>query len=676
MFHKVRRFIRRFQIGQKQDLAYIFAQARPEASLAERIEWIASLVEWIRASNEGQTNPSTRVRFILQLLERQPEWKQKAARLIRSVLRETRHVRLYSEVGLPSRSTFNGEFRRRLSNVFLPAYEDPQNLVGAVARVFNEADDNVWVSNLPEDLLTEVFKWLRLGLEEQEDLIPDWQSQVVDACRILSARALAITLREDIELRSPEFTVANNPLALLHDRLGTLRKAIENREAKAEDFEELRRLTGEGRKIITAVRSHLEQFGVSVDLMYQLDRIRNDLFRLNRLLGLLEADRAGKNLTPLVHNLGWELIRGSEKDSDFGSILRKHFGILSRKIVERTGHSGEHYITQTRKEYYHMLIMAGGGGAVTAYTAFMKYLPDTSNWPLFVEFMYHGTNYAACFLLMHFLGFKLATKQPSMTAAALAGRLKDDDSTGGEDAFVDEIARISRSQFAAVAGNITAVIPCALLLNYLWVQQAGQNYFDQKTSLYFLDSINPLFSATLIFASITGVLLWLASMTAGWVENASVYNRIPELLKNHPLMRWTFGDKISARISNGYLKNISGIVGAVALGYFLAGTPMIGKFFGIPLNPHHVTLSTGAATYSLAALGGVAQNQALVIWTALGIALIGALNFGVSFALALSIALRARDLSTKRVRAIFREAGRRLVRSPRDFFLPPRDQKN
>ncbi|MBX3040660.1 MAG: hypothetical protein KF789_08150 [Bdellovibrionaceae bacterium] len=674
-FSKIRRFIRRFQVGQRLDLSYIFAHAKPEAPLADRVEWAASLVEWIRSPHETQTNPTTRLRFVMQLLERQPQWKQKSAAVLRSILRETRHVRLYSEVGLPTRPTFNGEFRRRLTNVFMPAYEDPQNLAGTQARIFNEEGDHEWFSNLPEDLLKEVLTWLRTGLAPDEPLIPGWQNQVLDAIRILTARSLAITMREDIELRSPEFSISNHPLGLLHDRLGDLRTKIANGSASREDFDELRKLSGEGRKIIQAVRSHLEQFGVSVDLVYQMDRLRNDLFRLNRLLALLEGDQLGKNLVPLVHGISWELLRGSETDTDFGAILRKHIGILSRKIVERTGHTGEHYITHTRKEYFHMLVMAGGGGALTAITAFLKYLPPTENWPLFLEFLYHGTNYAGCFLLMHILGFKLATKQPSMTAAALAGRLKEDGSEDADAGFVDEIARISRSQFAAVMGNILAVIPVALLIDYLWKTQSGHSYFSPEKSTYFLDSINPLFSATIFYGALTGVLLWLSSMTAGWVENASVYLRIPDYMRTHPLIRWAFGEKRAERLAQGYLKNVSGVVGSIALGFFLAGTPMIGKFFGIPLNAHHVTLSTGAATYSMSALGWGAITGAMIAWTAVGILLIAALNFGVSFLLALSIALRARDLSPKRVRSIFKQAGRRLLRSPGEFLFPVKNKR-
>src|SRR4029077_15162991 len=75
-------------------------------------------------------------------------------------------------------------------------------------------------------------------------------------------------------------------------------------------------------------------------------------------------------------------------------------------------------------------------------------------------------NYAGSFIAMQLLGFTLATKQPGMTGAALAGALKD----GGHnhDAVVTMIARLTRSQLAAAAGNVSMVIPAAYGVDRYW----------------------------------------------------------------------------------------------------------------------------------------------------------------------------------------------------------------
>lgn len=669
MLSPLRRFIRRLQASEKTDLSYLFSQADPTAPLPSRIDWLASLVEWLRDDFQGQTSISARIKFVLQWLERNPEIRQRSARVVRSVLRETEPIYLLTEVGLPTEPTFGRELLSRLATVLIPEYADPTDLAGVQARIFYEDNDAERLAAVPPEVVAEVVAWLRTGLPAGEDLIPQWRRPLAEAARILAARSLAITLRSDFSRRSRVTSLDVNPFY----RLNTYLTLMIGERLEPGLFEALRQEIADGRRLLQQVRSHLEQTGVSVDLIYQLDRIRNDLARLSRLVGILEKSAQGEDLRQTLWIFWTDLIRGHVRDSDAGAILRKHLGLLSKKVVERTGHTGEHYITQTRSEYWVMLWTAAGGGVLTAGTAFLKYLHGAGGAP-FVEFMTNGSNFAISFLIMHFLGFKLATKQPSMTAAALAGKLKEEGNQSDDEAFVDEIARIARSQFAAVAGNLIAVVPAAMLLNWLYALKAGHAYFTPEKATSFLESINPVLSATIFFAAWTGVLLWLSSMIAGWVENASVYWRLPDVIRTHPALRWMLGPKRTARLAEAYLHNVSGVVGAVVLGFLLAATPVFGKFFGLPLDVRHVTLSTGAAAYSVLALGAENIETAIWVFTGIGIAMIGLMNFGISFLLALSVAVRSRDLPRGRMRSIFRRALRRLLRRPQEFLFPVREE--
>ena len=56
-----------------------------------------------------------------------------------------------------------------------------------------------------------------------------------------------------------------------------------------------------------------------------------------------------------------------------------------------------------------------------------------------------------------------------------------------------------------------------------------------------------------------------------------------------------------------------------------------------------------------------------------GIAIIGLLNFGVSFVLALIVALRARDVPRGERTTLVGAVVRRFFRRPLEFFYPPRD---
>jgi site-specific recombinase len=185
-----------------------------------------------------------------------------------------------------------------------------------------------------------------------------------------------------------------------------------------------------------------------------------------------------------------------------------------------------------------------------------------------------------------------------------------------------------------------------------------------------LHSLHPFESGTIFYAALTGVLLWLSSVAAGWLENWAVYRRLPEAIAEHRYGR-ILGRRITGWASRAFLRNISGFGGNASLGVLLAMTPIMGKFFGLPLDVRHVTLSTGALTLAVCSLGVAGAGSRAIAAAALGIAIIGALNFGVSFALALAVALRARGDRSDRKRLV-RSVLATFVRSPLQFFFPPK----
>jgi site-specific recombinase len=61
---------------------------------------------------------------------------------------------------------------------------------------------------------------------------------------------------------------------------------------------------------------------------------------------------------------------------------------------------------------------------------------------------------------------------------------------------------------------------------------------------------------------------------------------------------------------------------------------------------------------------------------AAGVALIGMLNVGVSFSLAILVAMRAVDISPRNRWAVYRSLRRRLLERPGEFIWPPRDPES
>jgi len=161
----------------------------------------------------------------------------------------------------------------------------------------------------------------------------------------------------------------------------------------------------------------------------------------------------------------------------------------------------------------------------------------------------------------------------------------------------------------------------------------------------------------------------MSSLGAGWLENWTTYRRLPEAIEHHRIGR-VIGRKNAARIARFLAHNVSGFGGNASLGFLLGMTPVMGVFFGLPLDVRHVTLSTGSLTLAGIAVGPDGITTAAYIWASVGIIIIGLLNFGVSFVLALTVAFRARDVSRRERLALWGAVGRRFLRSPVEFFLP------
>jgi site-specific recombinase len=166
------------------------------------------------------------------------------------------------------------------------------------------------------------------------------------------------------------------------------------------------------------------------------------------------------------------------------------------------------------------------------------------------------------------------------------------------------------------------------------------------------------------------MILWLSSLAGGWIENWAIYHQLPDAIAEHRL-----GAKLQpetlARISNSFSRNIAGWSASIALGFMLGMTPVIGRFFGLPLDVRHVTLSMGTLSLGFGSLGYAAVGGWALLMAGVGIAMIFVLNLGVSFYLALRLALRAQDISPADHLAIRRTFMRHLRESPREFFLPP-----
>ena len=168
------------------------------------------------------------------------------------------------------------------------------------------------------------------------------------------------------------------------------------------------------------------------------------------------------------------------------------------------------------------------------------------------------------------------------------------------------------------------------------------------------------------------MLLFASRLIAGWLDNWFVYPRLDSALAHHPDIVARLGATRAARWSVWWRNNISGVAANVSLGLLLGLVPVLLAFIGVPLDVRHVTLGTGQLAAAASTLGWQVLGQAAFWWCVAGLVATGVLNLGVSFWLALKVALRSRGITLADRKRLYRAVRQRLWHAPRSFLLPER----
>ena len=660
-------------MGCAWDLTALVNAADARASQAERHLWLVRTLEWLRhtpsvpgATTDRQTPlPVVRLRLLLNLLDKQPELNARVMAMLQASWRDIDGAALFADFGFGARNALGSELMLRLRQKLLPGTPDTTDLAALFDLLF-EPDDGSWIEVIDADTRQ------RLGrLMAPAD--GSWRGVMLDAVTILVSAVNAAGYSPALRQRMDRALLANEPFRQLPHVADALRSAVQ--DGRHEDMRResrlLRALLDACRSAAASVTGHLEEFGVSVDIVYELDQLHGRTLRIEQLVDcVLSPEPAAE-----VHRMVLDLLRMQGEQQGVRTLMTRHYSLLARQVAERSAASGEHYITRDSAEYAAMLKSAAGGGLVIAGTTFVKFAVAALGMTVFWSGFWAGANYAASFVIIMLLHWTLATKQPAMTAPAIAAWLPavDGDFTdAGIEAFVDRVAMLIRSQSAAIVGNLLVCAPLVLALQYLARWLHGEPLVGVETAEHVLHSLT-LLGPTALYAAFTGVLLFASSLVAGWAENWFVFNRLDSAIAWNPRIVARLGAARAQRWAAWWRANVSGLAANISLGFLLGLVPALAAIFGLPIEVRHVTLSSGQLSAALGAIGWPLFSQPAFWWCVAGIAVTGVLNLVVSFGLAMRVAMRSRGIRLRERGRIRKALTSRLRRQPMSFVWPPKE---
>ncbi|KAF1020835.1 MAG: hypothetical protein GAK30_02223 [Paracidovorax wautersii] len=675
-----------------KQLSHILLRLDPAAPLARRHLLLLELLEWLRGNRRSVEATLGRLQTLADALTSHPDAARRLAQIWQQLVQTVDATTLLADFGFAPRSAFFSEFSERLRYKLLPGTPETADASALFMLMRPTAFDAKWLTQADEALLDRLLGFLRQGAAEPPRLAYDagvapasaatsgegaepavnaWQHTLLDAITYCAGQVSATGFAPELRLRMSEPAKEARPFHALPADAEAFRQAflaqLRDEAAVQAALVGLRDRLDACRQAAAGVYAHLEEHGVSVGLVFRLRQLRERLLRIRELVDCLRASSQAGSAARFMARL----IQVGEERRSIRALVGTNSSLLAAKVTERSAETGSQYITRTRRQFAAMFRKAAAGGTLMSVTTCLKFAILALGLSAFWGGFFAGVNYALSFVVIHLLHWTVATKQPAMTAPAMATKLADITSHDKVEAFVDEVTHLVRSQVAAVLGNVLFVIPSVLAISFGLLWALGHHVLDPIQGVTVLQHLTVL-GPTLFFAAFTGVLLFAASIIGGWVENWFVLHRLDSAMRYNPrITRW-LGEARADRWAHFMRRNITGLTSNISLGFMLGLVPAFAAFFGLGLDVRHVTLSTGQIAAAAAAIGWGVVHLPVFWWCLVAIPLTGMFNVGVSFYLAFLLALRSQNVSRLDRRRVYGAMLSRLWRKPWAFLWPPK----
>ncbi len=266
------------------------------------------------------------------------------------LLRETHAVQLLADAGLPAQRGLPGEVVRRIFLRLLPGARAESDAGLLFGRIFSSRLAVDRFCALPAETFERLAALLWPATATQSEL-PVY-GDLRHALRVLAARiagrgaATAIRERGTPDIHDSPFY----KLVFVTERFATA-------EESAAEQQQWRQCITRCRDELEQVHLHMEDAGVSSALVYDLLSIEAGLARMELIASVLvAADRTAPR------DLLDTLVQARLDDTRLLHLFRQNLTLLARKTVERTGHSGEHYVARDRADYWQMWRAAAAVG--------------------------------------------------------------------------------------------------------------------------------------------------------------------------------------------------------------------------------------------------------------------------------------------------------------------------
>ncbi len=651
-------------------------------ALQESLYFLYDLVKYFRPKSPKSVAHIT-LRELLDYLIEFDKDRLILANYLKNILSGRLFHIMASDAGILQDSDFLYEIRKRISAKVLPYQPQKDTLEYVLNQVFYKENDFIWINKIPLEELIDLFEILQLkDIYNFSKADNGAMSEILYSMGLLTQRMSGRSMETSILNMIPKYNHLGSPFLGFENEFleieSRLRKGeIQFVDANDLNYKQLVILYNQCVDLVKHAYKNSAKFGITLKVNQSLLRIRQQLDRLHILMRFLVVNKPQDRVENTI-KLSLKLIEYNCYKNNISKLIAESTQVVSYEITQYTAKTGEHYITETAKEYFSMFKASMGAGLVVGFLCIFKVLLSKANTSDFGFAFLYSLNYAFGFIVIYLCGFALATKQPAMTASTIIkaieeGRKNLTSATEQHSAFAKLFARLFRSQFIAFVGNVLMAFAVALLLIFVIDRVTGINLTDTKWHTL-LNDVSPVHSMAIFHAGIAGVFLFLSGIISGNVSNKNKHNQVYYRIQENPFLKSTIGAYKADKLAAWLEKKWPGIISNFWFGVFMGSTHSIGVFLGLNLDIRHITFVSGNI-----ALGAYGADFHLTwttwMWCVLGVFFVGFMNFIVSFGLSLSLAFRSRNIPWTEVFSLQKSVWKHFKKNPLHFFFPPRKRK-
>lgn len=423
---------------------------------SDSIQLLADIVGAIRPSGLNKAEDATNsLQTLCKVLNSNKAYADYLHAAVLNLIQAHRPISIFADSGIQPSSGFFSELNRRVSHLILPEAIDKRYLKDIFALIFTETSDEKWVLAIPDEIWLQLMDALHFDIADA-DVVNAIYDELLEASQILSYRLSASGLEPELVKNHENLEKHTSPFIIQNAEITAVVSAD---SANQTDVSHVLIMLQQCREVITKIRKNSSQTGTSIRLTFLLQRMTQQLDRLQAIFGMIVGIKNKTSVKFDALSLFKTLVYAECHKNDVRQHFRQNIELIALRVTENASRTGEHYITTTRTDYFKLMRSAMGAGLIISIMAVLKILIAKQHFAPLTEAILFSLNYGLGFVWIHTLHFTVATKQPAMTAAAIASSIgSSDGKTKNLDKLVKIISQTMSSQTIAILGQCDGVV--------------------------------------------------------------------------------------------------------------------------------------------------------------------------------------------------------------------------